>query len=61
MSKKRIHFLTDVTDHGAAYECQRCGHITSTDVEMYEHRKGILTSFFLQRLKQRFTATDKEI
>lgn len=48
---KRIHFISDVEDHGAAYKCQRCGHVTGTAVEMYEHRKGLINSCLLARLK----------
>lgn len=50
---KRIHLLHDVTDHEAAYECQRCGHVTATKVEMKWHRDGIpLSSCDWARVKQ---------
>lgn len=52
-SARCIHFLTDVRDLGAAYECKRCGHDTATKVEMFEHRKGFLSSCFRTRLKQK--------
>ena len=51
--RRRIHFLTDVRDLGAAYECRRCGHATATKVEMYEHRKGLVSRCFRERLKQK--------
>lgn len=44
MEQKRIHFLTEVDDLGAAYECLRCGHATATKVEMKEHRDGLTLS-----------------
>lgn len=50
-STKRIHFLTDVRDYGAAYECQRCGHATATKVEMWEHRSGLITPCEWTRFK----------
>lgn len=49
---RRIHFLTEVRDLGAAYECRRCGHATATEVEMYEHRKGLFSRCFRSRVKK---------
>lgn len=51
---KRIHFLTGVEDLGAAYVCQRCGHATAMKVEMWEHRKGLISRCFRTRLKRKW-------
>lgn len=54
----RLHFLSDVRelddvdDHGAAYECRRCGHVTGTKVEMWEHRKGLISPCDVARVRQ---------
>lgn len=48
--QKRIHFLTEVEDLGAAYRCKRCDHATATKVEMYEHRSGIISPCLRKRL-----------
>lgn len=50
---KRIHFVTDVKDYGFGYECKRCGYRTAFKVYMKEHRDGLLSPCFRERLKQR--------
>lgn len=53
MTARRIHFLEDVSDHGAAYECQRCGYTAATKIEIKWHRDGFLLSACERaRLKQ---------
>lgn len=56
---KRIHFVPEVEDLGAAYVCKRCGHATSTMVEMKQHRDGIITDCLKMRLKS-FAANIRE-
>lgn len=50
-SVRHIGFLTEVSDYGAAYECQRCEHTTATKVEMWEHRSGLITPCEWARFK----------
>lgn len=50
--RNRIHFLTNVDDHGAAYECKRCGETTMTKWQMYQHRDGLLSECLRTRIKQ---------
>lgn len=47
---KRLHFLSGVEDHGAAYECKKCGHVAAFKVEMKEHRSGLVSPCLRTRL-----------
>jgi len=49
---KRLHFLGDVEDYGAAFGCKRCGFNCATKTEMYQHRRGILSDCRQERIKQ---------
>lgn len=49
---KRIHFLSEVEDLGAAYRCERCGHATATKTEMKWHRDGLFSECDRARLRR---------
>lgn len=59
--RKRIHFLNDVEDLGAAYRCERCGHATATKTRMKWHRKGLISHCFRTRLKQKWRSLGTDI
>jgi hypothetical protein len=53
--RQRVHFLTGVEDYGPAYRCKRCGLTTATKIEMWNHRRGIISECDRKRLVDRLT------